>query len=322
MTNNVRIQIKRDASGDWTTNNPVLAEGELGYETDTGKIKVGDGTNNWADLDYVNEELYLQLAGGTMSGAIDMGSNAITSVADPTSAQDVATKNYVDTNDDNTTYVASDFDHNDLSNIDGDTFHVTTATRSALQDANAQLSALKTTGTPTFVGATMSGDLDMDGNDIDNIDSGSTVSLQEFLMIGETNAKEVIFHVIGGDLNDEWRFGGMRLSGAGGTNFRFGCQLPLPCHKGGLSLHVKNIKIKISEATSNRKVSKMELYSLMDGVDQTDNTAYDSNDLHTTTFTEFTAPSDNMVIGIRVTVESDTNNTPQIWYISGECWYE
>ena len=39
----------------------------------------------------------LPLAGGTMSGAIAMGTNKITGVGDPTSAQDVVTKNYLDT---------------------------------------------------------------------------------------------------------------------------------------------------------------------------------------------------------------------------------
>jgi hypothetical protein len=39
----------------------------------------------------------LPLAGGTMTGAIAMGTNKITGAGDPTSAQDVATKNYVDT---------------------------------------------------------------------------------------------------------------------------------------------------------------------------------------------------------------------------------
>lgn len=40
---------------------------------------------------------YLPLAGGTMSGAINMGTHQINAVTDPTSAQDAATKNYVDT---------------------------------------------------------------------------------------------------------------------------------------------------------------------------------------------------------------------------------
>ena len=41
----------------------------------------------------------LPLAGGTMSGVISMGTNKITNAGDPTAAQDVATKNYVDTQD-------------------------------------------------------------------------------------------------------------------------------------------------------------------------------------------------------------------------------
>jgi hypothetical protein len=40
-----RIQIRRDTSLKWSTNNPVLLQGELGYETDTDCIKIGDGIN-------------------------------------------------------------------------------------------------------------------------------------------------------------------------------------------------------------------------------------------------------------------------------------
>jgi hypothetical protein len=39
----------------------------------------------------------LSLTGGTMSGVLAMGANKITGVANPTNAQDVATKNYIDT---------------------------------------------------------------------------------------------------------------------------------------------------------------------------------------------------------------------------------
>ena len=36
----------------WTSNNPVLLSGELGIESDTGKVKLGDGTTAWRSLDY------------------------------------------------------------------------------------------------------------------------------------------------------------------------------------------------------------------------------------------------------------------------------
>lgn len=46
------IQIRRDTAANWTSANPVLADGETGLETDTGYRKTGDGTTAWADLDY------------------------------------------------------------------------------------------------------------------------------------------------------------------------------------------------------------------------------------------------------------------------------
>lgn len=46
------IQIRRDTAANWTTVNPILAEGEIGLETDTNKIKFGDGTTAWNSLSY------------------------------------------------------------------------------------------------------------------------------------------------------------------------------------------------------------------------------------------------------------------------------
>ena len=48
----VRFQNKRDTAANWTSNDPILLEGEIGYETDTGKMKIGDGTTAWTSLDY------------------------------------------------------------------------------------------------------------------------------------------------------------------------------------------------------------------------------------------------------------------------------
>ena len=47
-----RMQQRRGTAAQWTSANPILAAGELGFETDTNKFKVGDGTNHWADLNY------------------------------------------------------------------------------------------------------------------------------------------------------------------------------------------------------------------------------------------------------------------------------
>lgn len=48
----VQIQIRRDTAANWTSNNPTLAQGEMGYESDTHKLKFGDGTTAWSGLSY------------------------------------------------------------------------------------------------------------------------------------------------------------------------------------------------------------------------------------------------------------------------------
>ena len=47
-----RIQIRRDTSSNWTSNNPILLQGEFGYELNTGYAKIGDGQTAWTALDY------------------------------------------------------------------------------------------------------------------------------------------------------------------------------------------------------------------------------------------------------------------------------
>jgi len=49
-----RIKLRRDTAANWTETNPVLAQGEPGLETDTSKVKYGDGETAWADLDYAS----------------------------------------------------------------------------------------------------------------------------------------------------------------------------------------------------------------------------------------------------------------------------
>lgn len=55
-----QIQLRRGTAAQWTSANPTLASGELGVETDTGKIKVGSGSTAWTSLLY---------SGGTPAGS-------------------------------------------------------------------------------------------------------------------------------------------------------------------------------------------------------------------------------------------------------------
>jgi hypothetical protein len=48
-----QIKLRRDTAANWTANSTVvLAQGEPGFETNTGKLKIGDGTSTWAQLNY------------------------------------------------------------------------------------------------------------------------------------------------------------------------------------------------------------------------------------------------------------------------------
>lgn len=47
-----KILFRRDTAANWTSENPVLSAGEIGLETNTNKIKLGDGSTVWSSLPY------------------------------------------------------------------------------------------------------------------------------------------------------------------------------------------------------------------------------------------------------------------------------
>jgi hypothetical protein len=48
----VRLKLRQDTAANWTSVNPTLLAGELGRESDTGKIKIGNGSSTWTALAY------------------------------------------------------------------------------------------------------------------------------------------------------------------------------------------------------------------------------------------------------------------------------
>ena len=73
-----RVQIRRDTALNWTTNDPILLDGEFGYETDTGRYKIGNGIDIWSDLIYS----LVGITGPT-------GSSGIAGTTGPTGSQGV-----------------------------------------------------------------------------------------------------------------------------------------------------------------------------------------------------------------------------------------
>jgi hypothetical protein len=73
------LQFRRGTAALWASSNPVLAAGEFGYETDTNKGKIGNGTTSWNSLSYVVGSFPANQISGT-SLASNVVTSALTSV--------------------------------------------------------------------------------------------------------------------------------------------------------------------------------------------------------------------------------------------------
>ena len=94
----VKIQVRNDTAQAWAAANPLLSDGEPGAESNTGRLKIGNGIDRWLELPYVGGD---GSGGGSVnpiSGTIDGGiytGNPRTSEAGPP-LQPAASKAIVD----------------------------------------------------------------------------------------------------------------------------------------------------------------------------------------------------------------------------------
>ena len=78
----IQLQIRRDTSSNWTSQNPVLASGEIGINLDTYQFKIGDGVTIWSLLPYAGIIGPTGLAGPDVaSGTGDTGPTGGNTVA-------------------------------------------------------------------------------------------------------------------------------------------------------------------------------------------------------------------------------------------------
>lgn len=93
-----QIQIRRGTASQWTSTNPTLAAGEQGFETDTGKFKIGNGSTAWTSLAYAagtgtvtSITAGTGLSGGTITTSGTIAIDTATT-ADLTTAQTLTNK--------------------------------------------------------------------------------------------------------------------------------------------------------------------------------------------------------------------------------------
>ena len=96
-----QIQVRRGTAAQWTSTNPTLAAGEWGFESDTGKVKIGNGSTAWNSLGYTGAgdiegvTAGTGLSGGGTSGTVTVSiDTAVT--ADLTTAQTLTNKTLTD----------------------------------------------------------------------------------------------------------------------------------------------------------------------------------------------------------------------------------
>ena len=74
-----QVQVRRGTASQWTSANPTLASGEWGFETDTLKTKIGNGSTAWNSLAYATGSI-------SISNVTGLGTGVETFLATPSSA--------------------------------------------------------------------------------------------------------------------------------------------------------------------------------------------------------------------------------------------
>jgi len=90
MAVGTQMKQRRATAAVWTTSNVVLGDGELGVTTDTGIIKIGNGTSHWVDLPVAFASDYLPVLGTAANSAL-LGGVSISSIVKYTDGDTAAT---------------------------------------------------------------------------------------------------------------------------------------------------------------------------------------------------------------------------------------
>ena len=166
------IQVKRGSASAWTSANTVLAAGEVGFETDTKKMKVGDGSTAWTSLGYTVTDGDISgvtagtgLSGGGNSGAVTLAIDS--TVATLTGTQTLTNKTLTSP----TITSASGVINNTLTTTTGDLIYASSANTPARLGIGSTSQVLTVSGgVPTWTtpsgggGTTLITDVQLSGS--------------------------------------------------------------------------------------------------------------------------------------------------------------
>ena len=76
------MQQRRGTAAQWTAANPILAAGEIGFETDTSKFKMGNGSSTWSALQYFANAAELAAIVDGAPGLLDTLNELAASIGD------------------------------------------------------------------------------------------------------------------------------------------------------------------------------------------------------------------------------------------------
>jgi hypothetical protein len=206
-----RMQQRRGTASQWISSNdgdgPILNAGEIGWESDTNKFKIGDGSSYWADLTYFVDATdviasslgaYLQDSDvGAISGVagLDASKNLIVPgtsihIEGATDNTNETTLTVVDPTEDRTITFpdATGTVQLRVANVDDTEIGYLNGVTSGIQtqmDLKAPLASPALTGDATAVNLTVSGNLTVNGTTT-NLNSTSLVIEDKNIVLGDT----------------------------------------------------------------------------------------------------------------------------------------